>query len=45
MRLTRILVVAVTVAATVAIAPQAALATPPGTGWSGSWKYTGGTSI
>ncbi|MEV6925686.1 hypothetical protein AB0M46_14460 [Dactylosporangium sp. NPDC051485] len=45
MRLTRILVVAVTVAATVAIAPQAALAIPPGTGWSGSWKYTGGTSV
>ncbi|WP_432991966.1 hypothetical protein [Dactylosporangium sp. CA-233914] len=45
MRLTRILVVAATVAATVAIAPQAAFAIPPGTGWSGSWKYTGGTSV
>ncbi len=45
MRLTRIFVVAVTVAATVAITPQAALAIPSGTGWSGSWKYTGGTSV
>ncbi|MET7425585.1 hypothetical protein [Dactylosporangium sp. NPDC005555] len=44
-RLTRVLVVAATVAAAVAIAPQAAFAIPSGTGWSGSWKYTGGTSI
>ncbi|MEV8513736.1 hypothetical protein [Dactylosporangium sp. NPDC051484] len=45
MKLTRVLVVAATVAAAVAIAPQPALASPSGTGWSGSWKYTGGTSI
>ena len=28
-----------------ATAPQAVFAIPSGTGWSGSWKYTGGTSI
>ncbi|MFG2037897.1 hypothetical protein [Dactylosporangium sp. NPDC048998] len=45
MKLRRVLVVAATVAAAVVIAPQPALAIPSGTGWSGSWKYTGGTSI
>ncbi|MFG2041216.1 hypothetical protein [Dactylosporangium sp. NPDC048998] len=45
MKFTRVLVVAATVAAAVVIAPQPALAIPSGAGWSGSWKYTGGTSI
>ncbi|MEU7873557.1 hypothetical protein [Dactylosporangium sp. NPDC049140] len=45
MKLTRVLVVAATVAAAVVVAPQAAFAIPSGTGWSGSWAYTGGTSI
>lgn len=45
MKLRRLLAVAATIAAAVVIAPQPAFALPSGTGWSGSWKYTGGTSI
>ncbi|WP_426509543.1 hypothetical protein ACPPVO_01940 [Dactylosporangium sp. McL0621] len=45
MKLTRLIVVALTAAAAIVAAPQAAFAIPSGTGWSGSWKYTGGTNI
>jgi len=45
MKLIRVLVVAATAAAAVVVAPQAAFAIPSGAGWSGSWAYTGGTSI
>ncbi|MET7402928.1 hypothetical protein ABZS66_56555 [Dactylosporangium sp. NPDC005572] len=45
MRLTRVLVVVATAAAAVAIAPSPAFAIPSGDGWSGSWEYTGGSSV
>jgi hypothetical protein len=44
-RLTRLLLVAATAVAAVLVTPAAALAIPSGAGWSGSWEYTGGTSV
>ncbi|MER7276927.1 hypothetical protein ABT369_21040 [Dactylosporangium sp. NPDC000244] len=44
MRSTRVLIAAAVVAVAV-IVPQPAFAAVSGAGWSGSWEYTGGTSI
>lgn len=45
MRILRLLVIPVVAVAALFVAPSAALAIPSGTGWSGSWEYTGGTGI
>jgi hypothetical protein len=45
MKMTRLVIVTLATVAAVAIGATPAHAIPAGKGWSGSWEYTGGTSI